>query len=125
MRLAYFALILAMLCPAATQAAAPAGLPPPAISQDPPVDRAHPAVGKGLQFESGGKLVNAMLYLPSGAGPHPAVILLHGLPGNEQNLDLARTMQRAGWAVVTFHYRGSWGSGGSFSSRADATMWMR
>jgi pimeloyl-ACP methyl ester carboxylesterase len=40
---------------------------------------------------------------------------LHGLPGNEQNLDLARAMQRAGWAVVTFHYRGSWGSGGTFT----------
>ena len=39
----------------------------------------------------------------------------HGLPGNEQNLDLARAMQRAGWAVITFHYRGSWGSGGKFT----------
>lgn len=88
---------------------------PPAISQDPPIDRVHPAVGEGLQFMSAGKRVNAMLYLPGGAGPHPAVILLHGLPGNEQNLDLARAMQRAGWAVVTFHYRGSWGSGGAFT----------
>lgn len=24
-------------------------------------------------------------------------------------------MQRAGWAVITFHYRGSWGSGGRFT----------
>jgi pimeloyl-ACP methyl ester carboxylesterase len=24
-------------------------------------------------------------------------------------------MQRAGWAVITFHYRGSWGSGGTFT----------
>jgi pimeloyl-ACP methyl ester carboxylesterase len=88
---------------------------PIAISQDPPIDRANPASGAGLQFVSHGERVNAQLYRPAGAGPHPAVILLHGLPGNEQNLDLARAMQRAGWAVITFHYRGSWGSGGRFT----------
>jgi pimeloyl-ACP methyl ester carboxylesterase len=94
---------------------AAASAQPAAISQDPPVDHVHPAIGEGLQFTNKGERVNAMLYLPAGAGPHPAVILLHGLPGNEQNLDLARAMQRAGWAVVTFHYRGSWGSGGTFT----------
>lgn len=105
--------IAALVALAAVSAAASAQ--PVAISQDPPVDRAHPASGSGLQFVSMGERINAMLYLPAGAGLHPAVILLHGLPGNEQNLDLARTMQRAGWAVVTFHYRGSWGSGGKFT----------
>jgi uncharacterized protein len=95
--------------------AAPASALPSAIGADPPVDLAHPASGAGVQFLSKGERVNAQLYLPGGAGPHPAVILLHGLPGNEQNLDLARAMQRAGWAVVTFHYRGSWGSGGTFT----------
>jgi len=43
------------------------------------------------------------------------VILLHGLPGNEKNLDLAQAIRRAGWSVVTFNYRGSWGSPGTFS----------
>src|SRR5690348_3348788 len=105
------ALFLIPLAPVSSGASAA----PAAIDQDPPIDHAHPAVGAGLQFTSHGKRVNAMLYLPAGAGPHPAVILLHGLPGNEQNLDLARAMQRAGWAVVTFHYRGSWGSGGTFA----------
>jgi pimeloyl-ACP methyl ester carboxylesterase len=88
---------------------------PAAIATDPPVDRSHPASGSGIQFLSHGERVNAQLYLPAGAGPKPAVILLHGLPGNEQNLDLARAMQRAGWGVITFHYRGSWGSGGKFT----------
>jgi pimeloyl-ACP methyl ester carboxylesterase len=41
--------------------------------------------------------------------------LLHGFPGNEQNLDLAQAARRAGWHVLTLHYRGSWGSPGSFS----------
>lgn len=88
---------------------------PIAISQDPPIDRADPASGSGLQFVSRGERVNAQLYLPAGPGLHPTVILLHGLPGNEQNLDLARAIQRAGWAVISFHYRGSWGSGGKFT----------
>ena len=105
------AIFFMMLTPLGSGASAA----PAAIDQDPPIDHAHPATGAGLQFISHGKRVNAMLYLPAGAGPHPAVILLHGLPGNEQNLDLARAMQRAGWAVVTFHYRGSWGSGGTFT----------
>jgi pimeloyl-ACP methyl ester carboxylesterase len=85
------------------------------VERDPPIDRAHPASSAGLQFVSNGSLVNAQVYSPAGAGPFPTVILLHGLPGNEQNLDLARAMQRAGWAVITFHYRGSWGSGGRFA----------
>ena len=100
---------------ALTILASSAAAAPRAISEDPPIDHAHPASGQGLQFASKGAHVNTQLYLPAGAGPHPAVIQLHGLPGNEQNLDLARAMQRAGWAVVTFHYRGSWGSGGAFT----------
>ena len=95
--------------------ASAAGAAPAAISQDPPIDRANPASGGGLQFVSHGERVNAQLYLPAGPGLHPTVILLHGLPGNEQNLDLARAIQRAGWGVITFHYRGSWGSGGKFT----------
>jgi pimeloyl-ACP methyl ester carboxylesterase len=53
--------------------------------------------------------LNAVLYIAAGEGPHPNVLLLHGLPGNEQNIDLAQSMRRAGWNVLTFHYRGSWG----------------
>ena len=35
------------------------------------------------------------------------MILFHGLPGNEQNLDLAQAIRRANWNVLTLHYRGS------------------
>jgi pimeloyl-ACP methyl ester carboxylesterase len=42
------------------------------------------------------------------------VILLHGLPGNEKNLDLAQAIRRDGWNAVTFNYRGSWGSPGVY-----------
>jgi pimeloyl-ACP methyl ester carboxylesterase len=59
--------------------------------------------------------LNAILYIASGAGPHPVVLLLHGFPGNEQNMDLAYAIRRAGWNVLVPHYRGSWGSDGKFS----------
>jgi pimeloyl-ACP methyl ester carboxylesterase len=68
-----------------------------------------------MQIPSHGSLMNALVYVAAGAGPHPAVILLHGFPGNERNLDLAQDMRRAGWDVLYFDYRGSWGSPGSFS----------
>lgn len=68
-----------------------------------------------MQIPSHGSPMNALVYVAAGAGPHPVVILLHGFPGNERNLDLAQDMRRAGWDVLYFNYRGSWGSPGSFS----------
>lgn len=65
-----------------------------------------------------GKLL-ATLYTAQGEGPHPSVILLHGIPGCEQNLDLAQVLRRAGFHVMTFHYSGSWGSGGTYSLQHD------
>ena len=61
-----------------------------------------------------GRILSA-LYTAAGAGLHPAVILLHGIPGCERNLDLAQALRRAGFHVMTFHYSGSWGSDGSYS----------
>ena len=72
-----------------------------------------------LHIPSGGVLINGLAYIPTGAGPHPTVVLLHGLPGNEKNLDLAQAMRRAGWTVVTFNYRGSWGSPGVYSFKGN------
>jgi pimeloyl-ACP methyl ester carboxylesterase len=68
-----------------------------------------------MQIPSHGSMMNALVYVAAGSGLHPAVILLHGFPGNERNLDLAQDMRRAGWDVLYFNYRGSWGSSGEFS----------
>ncbi|MFZ2235208.1 MAG: alpha/beta fold hydrolase, partial [Dokdonella sp.] len=70
---------------------------------------------QSMQIPSHGALMNALVYVAAGTGPHPAVILLHGFPGNERNLDLAQEMRRAGWDVLYFNYRGSWGTPGDFS----------
>jgi pimeloyl-ACP methyl ester carboxylesterase len=70
---------------------------------------------ESMQIPSHGSPMNALVYVAAGAGPHPVVILLHGFPGNERNLDLAQDMRRAGWDVLYFNYRGSWGTPGEFS----------
>lgn len=100
-------------CPALAQYTAP-GLPP-AVYADPAVDPAHPASTLAIEIDSHGSVMNGLIYRPGGIGPFPLVVLMHGLPGNEQNLDLAQALRRAGWAVMTFHYRGNFGSEGTFS----------
>lgn len=82
---------------------------------DPPRDSAFPAHNQQLLIPSHGVGMNALLFVASGKGPHATVILMHGLPGNERNLDLAQAIRRAGWDVLTFTYRGAWGSPGDFS----------
>jgi len=64
---------------------------------------------------SHGKRLPALYYGAQGKGPHPTIILLHGYPGNEKNLDIAQGMRDAGWNVIFFHYRGAWGAEGDFS----------
>jgi uncharacterized protein len=85
------------------------------ITTDPSPDKQNPAAMQSFQLPSHGALLNALVYIAPGPGPHPTVILLHGFPGNERNLDLAQTLRRAGYDVVYFNYRGAWGSPGDFS----------
>lgn len=87
---------------------------PAAIYTDPPADKAHPAAMEVVHIPSGKVAINGVVYVAAGAGPHPTVVLCHGLPGNEKSLDLAQAMRRAGWTVITFNYRGSWGSPGDY-----------
>ena len=88
---------------------------PAAISTDPAADAKNPPTMESFQLSSHGSLINALMYEAAGAGPHGTVILLHGFPGNEKNLDLAQAIRRSGWNVLYFDYRGSWGSPGTFS----------
>jgi pimeloyl-ACP methyl ester carboxylesterase len=105
-------LILAIAAFSATSAIAQSV--PAAVYTDPPSDAAHPAAMVVLHIPSHGVSINGLVYQPSGRGPHPTLVICHGLPGNEKNLDLAQAVRRAGWNAVTFNYRGSWGSPGVF-----------
>lgn len=88
---------------------------PAAVAADPPIDVAHRATMEVLHIPTHGVEINGVLYRAAGVGAHPTMVLYHGLPGNEQNLDLAQAVRRDGWNVLTLHYRGSWGSPGAYT----------
>ncbi|MEM8561128.1 MAG: alpha/beta fold hydrolase [Pseudomonadota bacterium] len=68
-----------------------------------------------ITIPSAGSRMPGLIYLAAGEGPHPTLILLHGFPGNERNLDLAQSARRSGFNVLFFNYRGAWGAEGSYS----------
>jgi pimeloyl-ACP methyl ester carboxylesterase len=114
--------------PRKKEAIEPAALTPanfdPVTSDPPPGDPAFPAAIEEVAIPSGESYMNGIVYVAHGAGPHPVAILLHGYPGDEKSGDLAHALRRAGWDVLFFHYRGSWGSEGKFSfthAREDVT----
>lgn len=121
----------ALLLPACSPSAAPVAKAPPPVAAAPAFDAAHPPALVETHFEIAGDRVNGIVYLANGAGPHPTVVLLHGFPGNERNLDLAQDMRREGFNVLFFHYRGAWGSEGKYSlphvieDVAGATTYLR
>lgn len=79
------------------------------------IDKEFPPDYMDISIDSSGNRMFGVLYIAEGRGPHPTIILLHGFPGIERNLDLAHAFRRGGWNVLVFHYRGSWGSEGAFS----------
>ena len=114
---------LIVLCVCRAQAHAP--------QTDPPRDAAYPARFEVLHIPSAGVTINGVAYVASGRGTHPTLVICHGWPGNEKNLDLAQAVRRAGWNAITFNYRGSWGSPGEFhfsqnpEDAAAVLAWLR
>ncbi len=66
-----------------------------------------------LTFNSGGMPCEAWLYLPVGAGPHPCVVVAHGIGAIRQvRLSAyAAKFTAAGYAMLSFDYR-HWGASG-------------
>jgi pimeloyl-ACP methyl ester carboxylesterase len=78
-------------------------------------DKNSPAGMTELFIPSNNALLAGFIYKANGSRKHPTLLLLHGYPGNERNLDLAQVVRAHGWNVIYFDYRGSWGSQGKFS----------
>jgi pimeloyl-ACP methyl ester carboxylesterase len=111
-------LLVARLCLVLTTAAGSylqAQQIPAAVVSDLAPDRENPASMEAPDVPSHGAKMYSVLYLAAGAGTHPTVVLMHGFPGNEQNMDLAYSIRRAGWNVLVPHCRGAWGSEGAYS----------
>ncbi len=84
------------------------------MPQGRPLSEKKPPAIEELTIVSAGKRMPGLLYMANGPGPHPTLILLHGFPGNEKNLDIAQAVRRSGFNVLFFHYRGAWGAEGSY-----------
>lgn len=86
-----------------------------ALLTDPEAHPDYPATMVEFTVSSAGARLPAHIYIANGPGPHPTVVLAHGIPGNERNLDLAQALRRFGFSTVFFHYRGAWGAEGDYS----------
>lgn len=66
-----------------------------------------------IQFSSraGHHLVGT--YFP-GEAAKPLALLLHGIPGNQKNHDIAAALHALGWHALVLHFSGAWGSGGNY-----------
>ncbi len=87
----------------------------PVTQDNPKADPKFPSSLSPAVFISDGSKVLGTMFISSGEGLHPTVLLLTGFPGNEVNFDIAHMLQRQGFNVFTFYSRGSWGSEGEFS----------
>lgn len=70
-----------------------------------------------LDLPIDGDRILGEVYLPAGVyeGPHPTVILCHGIPGTNNNDDVAQCLRRMGCVVIRPYHRGAWGSEGIYS----------
>lgn len=82
------------------------------IAQD--SNNESPATSKGLTISIENDSIAVYAMLAAGKEKKETVLLLHGYPGNEKNLDLAQELRRNGRNVIYFNYRGTWGSQGEY-----------
>ena len=61
-----------------------------------------------------GDSIAGYAFIANGEKPKETVIMAHGLPGNDNQFDIAQSIRRTGRNVIHFNYRGSWGSQGDF-----------
>ncbi len=86
--------------------------------RDPGPDLVIPPDNIDLIMDSHGSRIYGRLLMPARKSADerpPVVLLLHGYPGNEQNIDIAQSLRMAGIAAVNFNYRGIWGGHGYYS----------
>lgn len=81
----------------------------------PPMSEQMPTpLSEAAVFWSDGLQLAADLYLPSGPGPHPAVVMCHGFGGLREFWlpDFAAHFNRRGYAALAFDHRGTGDSEG-------------
>lgn len=77
----------------------------------------EPAHGVYLNLDSHGSRIFGRLLLPDFFDKEsrcPVVLMLHGHPGGDKNLDIGEALRANGYAVAVISYRGVWGSHGDY-----------
>ncbi|PCI38200.1 MAG: hypothetical protein COB53_05125 [Elusimicrobia bacterium] len=65
-------------------------------------------------FRFGGKKMVGVLATPGLRRKVPGVLMLHGFPGSEQNVDIQRALLDVGIATFRLQFQGAWGSEGNY-----------
>ena len=77
----------------------------------------EPAHGTYIVIDSHGSRIFGRLLLPDFFDKEsraPVVLMLHGHPGGDKNLDIGEALRANGFAVAVISYRGVWGSHGDY-----------
>lgn len=77
----------------------------------------EPAHGTYITFDSHGSRLFGRLLLPDFFDREsrcPVVLMLHGHPGGDKNLDIGEALRANGFGVAVMSYRGVWGSHGDY-----------
>ena len=68
------------------------------------------------EFTSEGEIIRGHFVTPVGEGPFPGIVKYHGLPGGSDQIGgIATRFAQAGFAVLTFNFRGFRSSDGFFT----------
>lgn len=73
-----------------------------------------PAFNEEMILNVKGDSIAGYAFIANGEQLKETIIMLHGLPGNDNQFDIAQSLRRTGRNVIHFNYRGSWGSQGDF-----------
>ena len=82
-----------------------------------PVRKAIPMASRNVAVRRENVSLLGRILLPSfddAVEKVPAVIILHGFPGNEKFIDLAQSLRRCGLVVFNAGFAGCWGSSGLY-----------
>jgi hypothetical protein len=86
------------------------------VAQDPVIqDQKYLPRVYEVVFDSAGVRLYGKVYAAQGAAPRPTILIARGFPDMTSGADLALILQRAGYNVMMFSFRGSWGMDGIFT----------
>jgi uncharacterized protein len=86
-------------------------------------ERVYPTRHERVEFRNGDVVLRGLLSIPEGAGPHPAVVMVHGSGAATRNIGFFTSVyERLGIATLSFDKRGAGESTGNWKSAPFADL---